>query len=132
MKKLYKGLIVLFLLLALVLGLSACKEQPTEQEHVHTFSTEWTTNNTYHWHAATCEHTSEKGDRAKHTWVVTITKEATHTTAGEKVTTCSVCGLSKTEVIPAKTQVHSYATEWTHDETHHWHATTCGHDAKGS
>ena len=132
MKKLYKGLIVLFLLLALVLGLSACKEEPAQQGHVHTFSSEWTTNNTYHWHAATCEHTSEKGDKAKHTWVITITTEATHTTAGEKVTTCSVCGLSKTEVIPAKTQVHSYATEWTHDETHHWHATTCGHDAKGS
>ena len=132
MKKLYKGLIVLFLLLALVLGLSACKEQPTEQEHVHTFSTEWSTNDTYHWHAATCEHTSEKADRAKHKLVISITKEATHTTPGEKVTTCSVCGYSKTEVIPAQTQLHSYSSEWTHDENYHWHATTCGHDAKGS
>ena len=125
MKKLYKGLIVLFLLLALVLGLSACKEQPTEQEHVHTFSTEWSTNDTYHWHAATCEHTSEKADRAKHKLVISITKEATHTTPGEKVTTCSVCGYSKTEVIPAQTQLHSYSSECTHDENYHWHATTC-------
>ena len=130
MKKLYKGLIVLFLLLALVIGLSACKEQP--QEHVHTFSTEWTTNGTYHWHAATCEHKSEKANRAKHSWVVTVTVEPTHTTPGEKVTTCKVCGLSKTEVIPARTQIHTYSEDWTHDETHHWHATTCGHDAKGS
>ena len=133
MKKLYKGLIVLFLLLALVLGLSACKEEPAQQqEHEHTFSSEWTTNDTYHWHAATCEHTEQKADRAKHKWVTKITVEATHTTAGEKVSTCSVCGLKKTEIIPAETQVHAYATTWEHDENYHWHPTTCGHDAKGS
>lgn len=133
MKKLYKCLIVLFLLLALVLGLSACTEEPAqEQEHEHTFSSEWTTNDSYHWHAATCEHTTEKADRAKHKWVSTITVEATHTTAGEKVSTCKVCGLTKTEVIPAETQVHSYSAEWLHDEAYHWHPTTCGHDAKGS
>ena len=133
MKKLYKGLIVLFLLLALVLGLSACKEEPAQQqEHEHTFSTEWTTNDTYHWHAATCEHTTEKADRAKHKWVTTITVEPTHTTAGEKITTCKVCGLSKTEVIPAETQVHAYSNTWEHDTNYHWHPTTCGHDAKGS
>ena len=62
MKKLYRGLIVLFLLLALVLGLSACKEEP--KGHVHTFSSEWSTSANYHWHAATCEHTTEKADRA--------------------------------------------------------------------
>ena len=74
MKRLCKGLIVLFLLLALVLGLSACKEEPAQQqEHEHTFSTDWTTNDTYHWHAATCEHTTEKADKAKHKWVTNIT-----------------------------------------------------------
>ena len=35
MNKLLKSLVLLFVLLALVFGLSACKEQPTEQEHVH-------------------------------------------------------------------------------------------------
>lgn len=133
MNKLLKSLVLMSLLLALVFGLCACKEDPQPQEHVHTFSSEWTTNDTYHWHAATCEHTSEKADRAKHTWVSTIITEATHTTAGERRVTCSVCGLTKTEVIPAKTQIHSYAEEWTFDENYHWHAATCEHkDAKGS
>lgn len=27
--------------------------------------------------------------------------------------------------------VHTFATEWTNNETHHWHGTTCGHDEKG-
>ena len=133
MKKLYKGLIVLFLLLALVLGLSACKEEPAQQEHEHTFSEEWTTDANYHWHAATCEHTDQLADKAKHKWTSKVTKEATHTENGEVVYTCSVCKLTKTEVIPAKTQIHTYDnTSWEYDDNYHWHPTTCGHDAKGS
>lgn len=134
MNRLSRILTILFLAMALVLGLCACAGEATQQpqEHVHTFSSEWTTNDSYHWHAATCEHTDQKADRAKHKWVTTITVAATHTTPGEKVNTCKVCGLTKTEVIPAETQVHSYSSEWTHDENYHWHITTCGHDAKGS
>ena len=26
--------------------------------------------------------------------------------------------------------VHTFATEWSHDESKHWHAATCGHDVK--
>lgn len=33
-------------------------------EHRHTFRDEWSSNDTSHWHAATCEHTTEKKDEA--------------------------------------------------------------------
>ena len=132
MNKLLKGLLMLSLLLALVFGLCACKDNTEIPEHEHTFSSEWTTNDTYHWHAATCEHTSQKADRAKHKWKSTVVTEATHTTDGEKVSTCTVCGLTKSEVIPATTLLHIYSEEWEFNGDYHWHSTTCGHDAKGS
>lgn len=134
MNRLLKSLVLVFLTLALVFGLCACKEEPQQpQEHVHTFSSEWTTDATYHWHAATCEHTDQKADRAKHTWTSKVLTPATHTTDGERELTCTGCGLTKKEVIPAMTLVHIFSEEWTHDETYHWHAATCEHTGeKGS
>lgn len=54
--------------LVLVLSLSlvavvACKQ------HEHTFSTEWTSDATDHWHKATCEHEDEVSDKAPHEMV---------------------------------------------------------------
>lgn len=34
--------------------------------HTHTFSEEWSHDNSYHWHAATCEHTDEVSEKAAH------------------------------------------------------------------
>lgn len=42
-------------------GLTACGET-----HSHTFSDDWSKNETHHWHAATCEHTEEKSNYAEH------------------------------------------------------------------
>ena len=50
-------------------------------EHRHTFRDEWSSNDTSHWHAATCEHTTEKKDEAAHVYG----------TAGAERYTCSVC-----------------------------------------
>ena len=36
--------------------------------HTHTFEDKWTTDSAKHWHAATCEHTSEKKDEGTHTF----------------------------------------------------------------
>ena len=93
-----------------LLGIAGCvvfascskKEQPepAPSEHEHTYSSEWSKDETNHWHAATCEHTSEVSGRAAHTFDAgSITPAATHTTAGLKTFTCSVCGQTKTEVI---------------------------------
>ena len=67
--------------------------------HTHKFSSDWTSNATDHWHAATCEHAEEVSGKTAHTfgeW--TVTKEATCTENGERKTTCTVCGYEKTEV----------------------------------
>ena len=50
-------------------------------EHKHTFKDEWSSNDTSHWHAAACEHTTEKKDEAAHVYG----------TAGAERYTCSVC-----------------------------------------
>ena len=48
-----------------------------EHTHAHTYSDTWSQDATYHWHAATCEHTNEIKDKAEHNYVDG---------------TCSVCG----------------------------------------
>ncbi len=62
--------------------------------------TEWTTDETHHWHGCECE---EKHDYEKHTpadeWEVIA--EATETTTGEQVLKCSVCKrILQTEELP--------------------------------
>ena len=81
--------------------------------HVHTFAEEWTSDETSHWHAATCGHTDVKGSLAAHEF-------------GDD-SVCDVCGYDSS--VPHE---HTFADEWTYDETGHWHAATCGHtDEKG-
>ncbi len=46
-------------------GLTACGEKGDNQ-HTHTYSTEWSHDAENHWHAATCEHASEVKDKAAH------------------------------------------------------------------
>ena len=36
--------------------------------HEHTFATEWTSDATHHWHASTCEHTTEVSKKEEHTY----------------------------------------------------------------
>ena len=75
-------------------------------EHTHTFESGWTSDETGHWHAATCDH-DVTSDFAAHT-----------DSDGDFV--CDICGY----VI----HTHTFAEAWTSDETGHWHASTCGHD----
>ena len=42
--------------------------QVESDSHEHSFSKEWTSDETSHWHAATCEHTEEVSDKAEHTF----------------------------------------------------------------
>ena len=88
--------------LAFAMVLTSCKE-PSEDppaEHVHTYSTGWTTSDTHHWHAATCEHTDEKSGYGEHSWNGgQVTIDPTMTTDGVKTYTCTVCGAQKTEPV---------------------------------
>ena len=97
--------------------------------HVHTFAEEWSFDNDYHWHAATCGHTELSADKGVHTWIDgEITVVATETVEGQMLQTCAVCGRTRTVTTDVAEHVHTYDTEhWTSDDDFHWHAATCGH-----
>ena len=116
---------------------SVCEYTATEAieklAHTHKFASEWTSNETYHWHAATCEHATEVSGKAEHSfgeW--TVTKEATEEAEGTKESSCTVCGYKATEAIEKLAHTHTFASEWTSDETNHWHAATCEHTTEVS
>ena len=86
------------LLFSVALILSGCNKTP---KHEHTFASSWSKDATYHWHAATCEHTEETSDKAEHSfgnWVVDT--DATYTQAGSKHRICSVCEYREDAIIP--------------------------------
>ena len=74
--------ILLCLVLAFSLALAACKDVPVTPPtpsdddppspppaHKHSYSQVWSSDEQYHWHEATCEHTNLKGSFGQHTIV---------------------------------------------------------------
>ncbi len=100
-------------ILSLVLGallilsvFTACDE-----EHVHTFATDWQSDDTNHWHVASCEHTDLKSDLGAHT-------------DNDKNDICDVCS-------KVMSHIHTYdTTTWKSDAEGHYYGATCGHDLK--
>ncbi len=74
----------------------------TNGGHEHTYDdATWQSDETYHWHAATCEHKEEVKDKAEHSWDDgTVTKQPTTSATGVKTYTCTVCAKTKEETIP--------------------------------
>ena len=98
------------------------------EQHIHTFNENtWSNDDQYHWHDSTCGHDVVK-DKAAHEfgdWH--IAKDPTPTEEGLKYHECMVCGYAAYESIPAtgeQTHVHEWSSEWSVDETYHWHACT--------
>lgn len=111
------------LILPTMFFLSACKK------HEHTFSSDWSTSETQHWHECTGKKCTEKSDLADHDFVWTEkTPAGVHT---DKVETgiCSTCKLQKERTVKGSgDNIHSW--EWKDDEANHWEQTTCTqHDA---
>lgn len=105
-------LLLLCLMLVMTLMFVACAENkedatqtPTE-EHEHTYATEWSSDATNHWHAASCAHTNEVADLAAHT-------------DADNDGVCDVCAYVTCE--------HTFAEAWSSDGANHWHAATCQH-----
>ena len=89
---------------------AACGQDPAPApEHNHTFdSTKWASDATMHWHAANCEHTTEKTDIQGH--------------IDENIDgVCDVCAY-------AASHTHTFEEKWNYDATNHWHASTCFHN----
>ena len=97
--------------------------------HTHTYSTEWSTDSANHWHECTC---GDKKDLAPHVDAnndhncdVCGKKMSDHTggtaTCKDKAT-CTICGQKYGNLA-----AHNYKTEWSTDETNHWHeCSVCG------
>ena len=63
----------------------------------HTYSEDWTKDETHHWKAATCGHKDEVSDKAAHSFGDYVSNnDATTETDGTKTRECSVCGYEDT------------------------------------
>ena len=105
-------------LAALALVFAGC--QTDSDSHEHSFSKDWSSDATNHWHAATCEHTEEVSEKTAHTfgeW--NVTKLSTFDTDGEKERTCTVCSYNEKKIISKISEgfVKVTGTTITGDET---------------
>ena len=89
---------------------SVCDTVETETIPVtgHTFSEDWTSDDTYHWHASTCAHPDVVDGKTPHTWSDwTVKTPATETSKGEETRECSVCHIAESREIPLLGHTHS-------------------------
>lgn len=94
MKKTLVLLLTLALLLSTLAVLSSCNK------HECTFASEWSHDDTNHWHACVGEDCVELSEKTAHAWNDgEITTKATQEADGVKTYTCSVCSHTKTESI---------------------------------
>ncbi|MDY4768898.1 MAG: hypothetical protein SO238_10775, partial [Treponema sp.] len=113
---------------AMVMALAFAGCQINSDNHEHSFSKDWTSDATDHWHAATCEHTKEVSDKAAHTfgeWKTSV--EATEEAEGKKERICSVCLYKEEQSLAKLNHTHKFSSDWTSNATEHWHAATCEH-----
>ena len=110
---------VLALVLVLTLSLSifsACNKK-------HKYSSEWKFDEKTHWHECTTKKHTDTTEKTPHVFTWTEkTPAGVHTDKVEKGV-CE-CGY-ETERTISGTATHTYGTEWTKDESGHWHDSTC-------
>ena len=87
----------IFTTILMVFCLTGCSLSDFFVTHKHTFASEWTYDDQYHWHAATCEHTEEIDGKEYHSFVTEVIKEATYSEGGLEELTCRTCGFKKTQ-----------------------------------
>ena len=67
--------------------------------HEHKAAADWSSDESFHWHA--CEDCEELLDKAEHSFTWTVKEPAAAGVAGEEEGVCSVCGKAVTREIPA-------------------------------
>ena len=112
------AVLALVLVLALSLSIfSACNKK-------HKYSSEWKHDEKTHWHECTTKKHTDTTEKTPHVFTWTEkTPAGVHTDKVEKGV-CE-CGY-ETERTISGTATHTYGTEWTKDESGHWHESTCG------
>ena len=119
-------IIALAILACVIMAISSCSP-----EHTHSFSSDWTNDAESHWHVCDGDECGEVSGKAAHSYDDgTVTTPATEEAEGVMTYKCLSCGYEKTEAIAKLDHVHTWDSEWSKDETNHWHASTCGHDDK--
>ena len=94
-------------------------------KHEHSFSSDWSTTDSQHWHACIDENCDEKSDLGDHDFVWTEKTPAGVHTDKVETGTCSTCNFKIDRTVP-NTATHTYETEsWEKDKTGHWHKSTC-------
>lgn len=94
-------------------------------KHEHTFSSEWSTTDSQHWHACTDENCDEKSDLGDHNFVWVVKTEASVHADRVETGTCSICQYQKDRTIEGS-GIHTW--EWKANDTKHWEETTCEHE----
>lgn len=84
---------------------SSTKPEPgtsSSEVPTHQFEKTWSKDENYHWHACTVAGHSDVKDKAAHTWDAgVVTTPADYGKDGEKTFSCTVCGQTKVEKLPA-------------------------------
>lgn len=120
-----KKTLALLLAVGMCFGFAACEDDVASSssspsssssgggEHEHTYSTEWSKDETHHWYACTGEECTEVDKKAEHDWDGgEITTAATPTADGVKTFTCETCGKTKTEAVQYVADTEVTAEEW--------------------
>ena len=105
MKTFLKLFLITLLCLTLVTVFVACGED----EHTHTFSEDWSQDETHHWHDASCDHDVLSGKEEHDFDGGKVTTAPTCTAEGTKTFTCESCGYTKTEAVA--TLAHTYQNQ---------------------
>lgn len=92
-------------------GKSKSPETPEKPAHVHTYSEDWSKNETNHWHACTGEGCNSTSGDATHTFDYSDLLDETHTSI------CSVCGHTSVDA-------HTWVLNWS-DDTHWKECSLC-------
>ena len=101
----------------------ATKEEtiPVTTHKNHTYGGIWKSDAENHWKECTFDGCNAKDQLEAHTWNAgVVTEEATETTIGVKIYTCTACNRTKTETIPMLEHTHSFGDAWESDAENHW------------
>ena len=88
---------------------------------------------------AKCDHCDEvntvidEGSALGHSFTNYVNNtDATCTQDATRIAKCDRCDATDIKTIAGSATGHSFSSDWTKDDTYHWHVATCGHDVVGS